>query len=84
METLQELARQHKWHTEGGESFHEIACEHLRRIYTAIAEEVRLHWVYKIFIYGTVYLMFVQAHAEDPETSISYLKKALEAAKEGN
>lgn len=41
MEIFHELAGKHKWHTETGDSFHEIACEHLRRIYTAIAEEVR-------------------------------------------
>ena len=40
MVTFYELARKHKWHTEGGDSLHEIACEHLRRVYTKIAEEV--------------------------------------------
>ena len=42
METFQLLASQHKWHTDSGDSFHEIACEHLRRIYTAIGEEVKI------------------------------------------
>ena len=37
METFHHLSRQHKWHTD---SVHDIACEHLRRIYTSIAEQV--------------------------------------------
>ena len=41
METFHELAANHSWHTEGGESLHRIACEHLRRIYTSIADKVR-------------------------------------------
>ena len=40
METFHHLCRQHKWHTESGDSLHDIACEHLRRIYTAFAEQV--------------------------------------------
>ena len=40
MATFHQLARKHKWHTESGDSLHEIACEHLRRIYTSFAEQV--------------------------------------------
>ena len=38
LETFYQLARRHKWHTESGDGLHEIACEHLRRVYTALAE----------------------------------------------
>lgn len=62
MEIFHELASKHKWHTESGDSLHEIACEHLRRMFTSIAEEV---------------------HSEDPNLSITYLKKANEIAREG-
>ena len=41
MEIFHQLTSKYKWHTDSGDSFHEIACEHLRRIYTSIAEEVR-------------------------------------------
>lgn len=41
METFQQLASKQKWHTDSGDSFNDISCEHLRRIYTSIAEEVR-------------------------------------------
>ena len=40
LETFYRLALKHKWHTDSGDSLHEIACEHLRRVYTSIAEEV--------------------------------------------
>ena len=40
MGTFQELAHKHKWHTDSGDSLYEIACEHLRRIYTSLAERV--------------------------------------------
>lgn len=43
METFHQLARKHKWHTDNGDSLHEIACEHLRRIYTKIAEQVHMN-----------------------------------------
>ncbi len=37
---FQELAHKHKWHTDSGDSLYEIACEHLRRVYTSLAEKV--------------------------------------------
>ncbi len=40
METFHGLARKHKWFTDNGEELHKIACEHLRRMYTKIAEQV--------------------------------------------
>ena len=40
LETFYQLARRHKWHTESGEGLHEISCEHLRRVYTLIADQV--------------------------------------------
>lgn len=40
LEIFYQLARKHKWHTDSGDSLDEIACEHLRRVYTSIAEEV--------------------------------------------
>ena len=40
LETFHGLAHKHHWHTEGGESLHQVACEHLRRVYTKMAEEV--------------------------------------------
>ncbi|XP_065885856.1 tetratricopeptide repeat protein 29-like isoform X2 [Dysidea avara] len=39
LETFHNLAHKHKWHTDSGDSLHEISCEHLRRIYTKLAEE---------------------------------------------
>ncbi len=42
MEVFHQLAREYRWHTESGDSLHEISCEHLRRLYTLIAHEVRL------------------------------------------
>ena len=41
LETFYKLARKHKWHTDSGDSLHEISCEHLRRLYTKLAETVR-------------------------------------------
>ena len=29
-----------RWHTDSGERLHPVACEHLRRVYTKMAEEV--------------------------------------------
>ena len=42
LETFYKLARKHKWHTDSGDSLHEISCEHLRRLYTKLAETVRM------------------------------------------
>ena len=44
LETFYRLALKHKWHTDNGDSLHEIACEHLRRVYTSIAEEVSAYY----------------------------------------
>ena len=41
METFHHLSHHGKWHTESGDNLHDIACEHLRRIYTSIAEQVQ-------------------------------------------
>ena len=41
LETFYQLARRHKWHTDSGDGLHEIACEHLRRVYTTLAERDR-------------------------------------------
>ena len=41
MEIFYELTSANNWHTENGENLYRIACEHLRRIYTTIAEKVR-------------------------------------------
>ena len=41
LEVFYQLARSHKWHTDSGENLHRIACEHLRRVYTSMADEVR-------------------------------------------
>ena len=46
LETFHRLALKHKWHTDNGDSLHEIACEHLRRVYTSIAEEVSAYYLY--------------------------------------
>ena len=46
LETFYRLALKHKWHTDNGDSLHEIACEHLRRVYTSIAEEVSAYLRY--------------------------------------
>ena len=40
METFHHLSRHGKWHTDSGDNLHDIACEHLRRVYTSIAEQV--------------------------------------------
>lgn len=40
LEVFHQLARKQKWHTESGDSLYEIACGHLRRVYTNIAEQV--------------------------------------------
>lgn len=40
LETFYQLARRHKWHTESGEGLHEVSCEHLRRVYTSIADQM--------------------------------------------
>lgn len=42
METFYKLARKHKWHTDSGDGLHEISCEHLRRLYTKLAETVSI------------------------------------------
>uniref|UniRef100_A0A1X7TNC5 Tetratricopeptide repeat protein 29 n=1 Tax=Amphimedon queenslandica TaxID=400682 RepID=A0A1X7TNC5_AMPQE len=39
MEIFYELTSANNWHTENGENLYRIACEHLRRIYTTIAEK---------------------------------------------
>ena len=41
METFHELTSINNWHTESGENLYRISCEHLRRIYTSIAEKVK-------------------------------------------
>ncbi len=41
LEVFKELAHRHRWHTDNGDSLYEIACEHLRRVYTTLAERVR-------------------------------------------
>ena len=46
LETFYKLARKHKWHTDSGDSLHEISCEHLRRLYTKLAETVRTMYSY--------------------------------------
>lgn len=53
MEIFHQLARKHNWHTDSGDSYHEIVCEHLRRIYTSIAEEVQI--LRKIFVMIVLY-----------------------------
>lgn len=40
LEVFRELSYRHRWHTESGDSLYEIACEHLRRVYTSLAERV--------------------------------------------
>jgi tetratricopeptide (TPR) repeat protein len=40
LETFHHMTSRHKWHTETGENLHKISCEHLRRIYTSIAEKM--------------------------------------------
>jgi len=40
LETFHKLAHKHKWHTDSGDSLHEISCEHLRRVYTKLATEL--------------------------------------------
>ena len=40
LETFHKLAHKHKWHTDSGDSLHEISCEHLRRVYTKLAAEL--------------------------------------------
>ena len=42
METCHKLASTQQWYTEGGESLLDIATEHLRRMYTSLAEDVSL------------------------------------------
>ena len=42
LEMFYHLARKHKWHTDSGEGLHEISCEHLRRVYTKMAEKVSI------------------------------------------
>ena len=42
-ETFHQLSARNKWHTTSGEGLHGIACEHLRRVYTSMAEEVHVH-----------------------------------------
>ena len=44
MVTFHQLARSHRWHTEAGDSLHRIGCEHLRRLYTKMADQVRRTW----------------------------------------
>eukprot|EP00731_Ephydatia_muelleri_P031357 Em0022g871a len=39
-EVFHQLAKKYKWHSEEGDSLHAVACEHLRRIYTSIAERM--------------------------------------------
>ena len=45
LEVFQKLAHKHRWHTDSGDSQYEMACEHLRRVYTSIAEKVLALWV---------------------------------------
>ena len=42
LEIFYKLARTHKWHTDSGDGLHEISCEHLRRLYTKLAETVSI------------------------------------------
>ena len=41
-EEYKKVASKHKWCTDMGDSVHEIACEHLRRVYTSMAKQVRV------------------------------------------
>ena len=49
-ELYRNLAHKHRWCTDTGDSVYEIACEHLRRIYTSMATEVN-SWCTCIYVF---------------------------------
>lgn len=83
LEVFQKLAHKYRWHTDSGDSQYEMTCEHLRRVYTSIAEKVLADCcsgcTHTALL--TTFHSF-QLRQESVQEAITYLKKAHDMAKE--
>lgn len=51
LESFYNLTKGRLWQTDSGENLHSLSCEHLRRVYTTISDEVN----FKLLLFGSEY-----------------------------